>query len=100
MGTAWDFLPGKLWIERGCAKDYMELARFHYCGGRPATWAGVWAGRFKGSRVESSRVVAVGVLSWPTLRLGVRERHFGLGGMSERARREFVNGNVRTISRW
>jgi len=110
---AWDFLPGRLWIERGCARDYMELARFHYCGGRPATWAGVWVGRyadgglkeregFNGQRAigsGKSRVVAVGVLSWPTVRLRVRERHFGVEGLTGRERIAFANRNVRTISR-
>ena len=37
-----EFLPGRLVIERGSARDYRELERFHYVMESPATWAGVW----------------------------------------------------------
>ena len=48
---------------------------------------------------ESGRVVAVGVLSYPTLALRARDEVLGLRGMNERERIAFVNSNVRTISR-
>src|SRR5512133_2560940 len=88
----WGFLGGIV-IERGSAQDYNALARFHYRAGRPATWAGVWRAVFAG------RVVAVGVLSWPTLACAARERHFGMQRWSAQARRAFVNAHLRTISR-
>jgi GNAT superfamily N-acetyltransferase len=51
-----DFLPGKLVIERGTAKDYESLSRFHYIAGRPGTWAEVWVVRYKdeGGRMPST----------------------------------------------
>ena len=45
------------------------------------------------------RVVAVGVLSFPTFRSRPRERELGLSAMSHRDRLAFANANVRTISR-
>ena len=94
-------LPGRVVLRRGCARDYEGLGRFHYRGSRPATWAGVWAAEhFDGwARGAEGRVVAVGVLSYPTLALRVREAALGLGAMGARERIGFVNANVRTISR-
>jgi len=110
----WDFLPGELRIEAGCRGDYLELERFHYCGGRPATWAGIVVARYGESRQVAvggrqerklrtedcgPRTVGVGVLSWPVPCMRGRESHFGLRGLSYGKRIEFANKNVRTISR-
>jgi GNAT superfamily N-acetyltransferase len=94
-------LPGRLVLRRGCAGDYEGLARFHYRGRRPATWAGVWVAEYFSARDGGGvgRVVGVGVLSYPTLAMRVREEVLGLRGMGERERIGFVNENVRTISR-
>jgi ABC-type ATPase with predicted acetyltransferase domain len=44
-------------------------------------------------------VVAVAVLSWPTVNSAVREEVLGLGGWAPGRRLAFVNERVRTISR-
>jgi GNAT superfamily N-acetyltransferase len=41
------FLPGRLAFARGTPADYRALERFHYCGKRPATWAGIWVVRYQ-----------------------------------------------------
>jgi ABC-type ATPase with predicted acetyltransferase domain len=97
-----DFLPGRLVLERGSARDYHALAAFHYAAGPPATWAGVWMVRYFDSQrhvaVNSSRSVAVGVLSYPVPSCRPRERWFGLAGARDAILRA-VNANLRTISR-
>jgi ribosomal protein S18 acetylase RimI-like enzyme len=100
------FLPGRVTIEAGVVGDYRGLERFHYVGRRPATWAGVWVVRYSeiGNRVTSvtpprGRVVAVAVLSFPTVRSGAREAALGLVGWEAGQRLAFVNRHVRTISR-
>lgn len=94
-------LPGRVVLRRGCARDYEQLSRFHYRGKRPATWAGVWVAEYfpDGDRESVAKVVALGVLSYPTLALHVRDEVLGLRGMNERERIGFVNAHVRTISR-
>ena len=94
-------LPGRVRLRRGCARDYERLKRFHYRGNRPATWADVWVAEYfrAASGDADGRVVAVGVLSYPTIALHARDEALGLRGMEERARIAFVNANVRTISR-
>lgn len=95
-------LPGRVVLRHGCAHDYERLKRFHYRGKRPATWAGVWVAEYSyaASRDRTGgRVVAVAVMSYPTIALHVRDEALGLRGMAERARIAFVNQNVRTISR-
>lgn len=120
-----DFLAGELEIGRGGPGDYEKLARFHYVAGRPGTWAGVWVARYKscqlpvvscerpdgaiGSSVftrnsqlvtrNSSRIVAIAVLSWSPLGCTARESvlHLKRFAMAERAR--WINKNLRTISR-
>ncbi|HLL90562.1 MAG TPA: hypothetical protein VK324_14775 [Tepidisphaeraceae bacterium] len=95
------FLPGRLALARGTSADYAALARFHYRPGRPATVAGVWAVRYHADvpAGAAGRVVAVGVLSFPTPRSVERERALGLGGMGYGQRLRWLNANVRTISR-
>ncbi|MCY2951341.1 MAG: GNAT family N-acetyltransferase [Planctomycetota bacterium] len=102
------FLSGRLLLYRGSKRDYEELSRFHYLPKRPATWAEVWVVRYEedgvrgegsGARVERSRTVGVGVLSYPTLSHWEREAVLGLTRLSDQARVRFVNEQVRTISR-
>jgi GNAT superfamily N-acetyltransferase len=109
-----DFLSGKLVIERGAARDYDELARFHYVAGRPGTWAGVWVAKYKeeGGRIKDEkdpaavssllvdRVVAIAVLSWPSLGSIAREKVLNVRQFGDRKQRaKWLNAHVRTISR-
>jgi GNAT superfamily N-acetyltransferase len=95
-----NFLPGRLLLERGAARDYHALAAFHYAAGPPATWAGVWVVRYSASKrsAHPPRVVAVGVMSYPVPSCRPRERWFGLAG-SRHQNLSFANLNLRTISR-
>lgn len=86
---ALDFLPGQLVIERGTVRDYRRLEHFHYTPGDPATWAGVWRCTY------DDRVIAVAVLSYPTL--ASRARLIAIGKPARRS--AFLNLHVRTISR-
>ena len=109
-----EFLPGRLWIERGTVRDYRALARFHYAPGDPATWAGVWRclyawkdqWRYENCKlridncqlpIDGERVVGVAVLSFPTLLSRARVGALRLRGRQRGA--VFVNRHVRTISR-
>jgi len=119
-----DFLPGRLSIERGSPRDYFALEHFHYARKRPATWAGVWVVRYDdapfsglgvppdqfrevappkrsgGTPKPRSRIVAVGVLSYPVPRCLPRERYLGLAPATRYTQHvPFVNRTVRTISR-
>ncbi len=95
------FLPGRFMLARGTAADYQELSRFHYCGGRPGSWVGVWVVRYeeRPASQETGRVVAVGVLSNPPLNVHMRSRYFGWEGPGSHHRWRFINDNIRTISR-
>ncbi len=57
------------------------------------------ASRLDTASDTTSRVVAVGVLSFPTLRSTPRERTLGLRDRTARERITFVNAHVRTVSR-
>ena len=107
-----DFLPGRLTIGRGTARDYGALAPFHYLADRPATFADVWAVRYEPpagaatgppvSRALSralSRPVAVGVLSYPVPSCAGREAFLRRRRRSRRDNLRFANRHVRTISR-
>lgn len=116
-----EFLSGKLWIERGRPADYQELSRFHYVAGKPGTWAGVWVAKYRNGEpvngrngdkflalspdrpvalsIDSSRVVAIAVLSWPPLGCSARQSVLHLDRMEMRKRIKWLNQNVRTISR-
>jgi GNAT superfamily N-acetyltransferase len=98
------FLPGKLSIGRGTPRDYFVLEQFHYIAKRPATWAAVWVVRYEPYHPTEhdrsrSRVVAVGVLSYPVPSSIPRERFLGIQSLSRREKLFFVNQNLRTISR-
>jgi len=92
------YLDGALVLGEGVMADYQSLARFHYLNKRPATLAKIWS-VYHHRRQGESRAVAVGVLSYPTLAMAVRERVLGLDGLAEEERRTFVNRHIRTISR-
>ncbi len=92
-----DFLPGDLVLEHGSARDYAALEQFHYLPKRPATWADVW--RIQYVQSSQSRIVAVGVLSYPVLSCRLRERFFNRKGCSRKEQIRFVNEQLRTISR-
>ena len=100
------FLPGKLTLVRGCARDYAALEQFHYIAKRPATWAAVWVVRYQSARDvnfssnhDLSRPVAVAVLSYPVPSCRARERALGIGSLSRKEKLVIVNQQVRTISR-
>jgi GNAT superfamily N-acetyltransferase len=101
--SARDFLPGRLRIVTGRAADYRTLARFHYLGEAPATWAGVWTARYLPpcgtAQPAAGRVVGVVVLSWPSALHAVRHRVFGLTALGFGQRLRWVNAHLRTISR-
>ena len=106
MATA-DFLRGSMQITRGSRADYRELAHLHYVPGDPATFAGIWRVQYCARDEVATevagpgrrRLVAVGVLSYPTPSLGARERVLKLTGPRYGERLKWINENLRTISR-
>ena len=98
-----DFLPGRLALAVGAPRDYRALSGFHYVAGRPATWAAVRTITYRDPPAidagDPPRVVAVGVLSWPTARSRGRERFFALSGRPYGELLRFANANLRTVSR-
>ena len=97
-----DFLPGRLCLRTASAADYNALASFHYRAGRPATWARVLAVTYEPHRPcdpVKPRIVAIGVLSWPTAVSRPRRRAFGLAGIDYAGQIAFANRHIRTISR-
>ena len=113
-------LPGRLLVERGTFADYRKLEHFHYAPGRPSVPVGVWrvvyeTPRHKLARIarraidcklqiadcklKTRRVIAVGVLAYPTPASHARERALGLSGPRYGPKLEFVNRHVRTIAR-
>ena len=90
-------LPGRLVLEPGQPGDYFELERFHYLPKAPRTWQAVWRVRYQGLR--TSRLVAVGVLSWPVPTILARDRYFGMVGFTYGEKLRFANQHIRTISR-
>jgi GNAT superfamily N-acetyltransferase len=102
--SPFDFLPGRFLIDRGTARDYAALQRFHYIPRRPATWAGVWAMRYhdpahRHGPLAEPRLVAVGVLSYPVPTVDMRDRALGMVGAPAALRLRFANAHIRTISR-
>jgi GNAT superfamily N-acetyltransferase len=99
-----DSVPGKFILDRGTAGHYDELSRFHYHQSRPATFAGIWSIRYRGVKSdpdigEQKKLVAVGVLSYPTLASHARDRALDLARLPAEAKHSFINHHVRTISR-
>ena len=96
MGCAlkFDWLPGKIVVERGTFEDYRQVERFHYVAKRPAVRAGIWR------VMHEKRVVAAGVLSYPTPSSHAREEVLELcGSRYARPKIRWLNANLRTISR-
>ena len=95
------FLPGTLHLCRGDWRDYDALAPFHYAAGRPATTDAIWTIRYAPRHPSSvrSRIVAVGVLSYPAPSCFARERCLGRRHLSRKRNLRFANRHVRTISR-
>jgi GNAT superfamily N-acetyltransferase len=102
-----DFLPGRLVLGRGTPGDYRELEQFHYVRRRPATWADVWTIRYFENRNanrnerdrSSSRIVAIGVLSYPAPHCRARDRRLSLLELSPSQKLVWINQHLRTISR-
>jgi GNAT superfamily N-acetyltransferase len=115
-----NILPGRLRIERGTFADYRRLEHFHYAPGAPAAPTGVWRVvyltprhllrrrarrqlhcQLKIDNCQSAiaRVIAVGVLAYPTPASHARERALGLSGPRYGPKLAFVNRHVRTIAR-
>ena len=90
-------LPGTFTTQPGTYADYRALAHFHYAPGHPVTQAGIWKIVYRDD--ARARLVAVGVLSYPTPACKQRERALGLGGPRYGPKLLFVNAHVRTISR-
>lgn len=90
-------LPAGMRIETGRAADYRGLARHHYRGGGPASWALVLRA------VDAREGITAGVLvvSMPTLHGSARRRAWpGVFAEVERARAAaVVRRELRTISR-
>jgi ribosomal protein S18 acetylase RimI-like enzyme len=116
------FLPGRLTLAPGTPRDYAALERFHYLPARPATWAAVWTVRYTADLVgcalahgledatrtcakahptqpDAPRLVAVAVLSYPTLNSAARDRALGLLALPPKRKLALVNRHIRTISR-
>ena len=91
------WLPGRLRLGVGTARDYNELAPLHYRCGRPATWAAIVSVRHRLAGVD--RLAAIGVLSWPTISSRPRTVAFDLADQTPREQAAWANANVRTISR-
>lgn len=91
----------------GGSSDYRALERFHYRIHPPATWAAVLCVTYMTSPTRSSpraqrpeaRLIAVGVLSWPTAVSRPRREVFDLDAAGFAAQIRFANQHVRTISR-
>lgn len=100
-----DFLPGRVDIVAGAARDYRTLQRFHYLPTRPATWAAVAAAWYHPPASENTaivrmpRLIGVAVLSWPSALNSGRNRAFDLARLRYGQRIRWANENVRTISR-
>ena len=90
-------LPGAIAYRTGTVAEYESLTRHHYRAKRPATFCQIVAATYVDPSA-STRVIGVGVLSWPVPMLNARNRHFALPtGYGVRLR--FANAQVRTISR-
>ncbi|HEX8521539.1 MAG TPA: hypothetical protein VF669_04725, partial [Tepidisphaeraceae bacterium] len=95
-----EWLPGRIWIERGVKEDYEKLARFHYVDKAPALVAGVWRAMYDDEEGGEAQVVGVGVVTYPTLSSTAREEAFSLA--KERYDGEkikWINQNLRNIAR-
>jgi GNAT superfamily N-acetyltransferase len=122
-------IPGTLSLAPGVRGDYDALSRFHYIREQPRTWALIWTARYapptnsrwhgfstrvdldsggrtrvtnpcrKESDTAPRDVVAVAVLSWPQVFSHGRDAYFDIRHLRLRDKLNFINANVRTISR-
>src|SRR5262245_28039651 len=95
------FLSGRMLLSRGRATDYTVMARFHYRP-RPATIANLWTIRYRSQSTchcGTPQLIALATVSYPIPALRAREAALGLDKLSASERLEFINQNVRTISR-
>jgi hypothetical protein len=93
------YLPGCFRLSRGSVRDYDALAKFHYVAPRPATFAGIWAVRYRDGPHLHWRPIAVGVLSFTVPSSALRELYLGRHGRSRSENLWFANRHIRTISR-
>ncbi len=94
-----DFLPVEILISGGCSRDYRTLARFHYLPKKPATWCRVVVARYQDETDIAGRLIGVGVLSFPSALNRSRHQVFGIQSKQFGQRLQWVNQNIRTISR-
>jgi len=98
-----NFLPGRLILREGTRADYAALERFHYIAGRPATFAAIWT--IHHQQLDEllgqlqSHPIAIAILSYPCLNSSARELALNLHHLSRKRSQNFVNQNIRTISR-
>jgi ABC-type ATPase with predicted acetyltransferase domain len=91
-------LPGHFEIERGSARDYVQLARFHYARTKPASFAQIWRCDYVDPVAHQRQLAAVIVMSFPTRAAAGRRSVLPIhGGAGEELR--FINQHVRSISR-
>lgn len=93
------FLPGSFRIESGTKSDYVALEHFHYLPKRPSSWAKILRIVHRDENKCDERVIAVAVLSFPTLASHPREEALRMKEMTFRERIAFANQHIRSISR-
>ena len=93
------FLPGSFRMEPGTKSDYITLEHFHYLPKRPSSWAKILRIVYRDEEKGDERVVAVAVLSYPTLSSHLREQALRLKELTFRERIAFANAHIRSISR-
>jgi hypothetical protein len=97
------FIPGNLILAPGTRADYAKLQRFHYCPKPPATWSQIWTIKHEvpADFPSDSPVVpiAIAILSHPCLNSSARDRALNLHRLPQKRRINFINKNIRTISR-
>jgi hypothetical protein len=91
-------LPGRLGFRLGAARDYGELARFHYARCAPASFALTVAIDYFPTPL-TRRVIGVGVLSYPSLSCNARSEALQLELVPACWRWAYLNRHLRTISR-
>jgi hypothetical protein len=91
------FARGSFVIERGSWTDYLALEHLHYRAGRPVVPVGVWRVRFRAPGTRRLRLVAVGVLNFPTLACRAREAAIGLAPLRPLRRRATPQARARWI---
>lgn len=91
-------LSGEFRLRIGQAADYRALARFHYVQHAPASFTLTCAIDYCAGPAQR-KVIAVGVLSHPSLNCRAREEVMRLGKVPREWRWAYLNRHLRTISR-